>query len=136
MVKMRTGRAVIALLLAISLAPPVLAERAQYGSVMLVGLARDNWSSTGSSNAYAMVCNVNGPDGFLTVRSGPGTDFAKVRAFNRLSILQLDTSQRRWRWVRVVDGFRITTKDGAPQARKNLTVQGWAHDGYLCSFIY
>lgn len=135
MVRVRWGRAAIALLLALSIAPPVLAERAQYGSVMLVGLARDYWSG-GSSRAQAMVCNVNGPDGFLTVRSGPGTNYSKARAFNRLAILQLDTSQRRGRWVRVLGGYRITTKDGAPQGRKNLPVQGWAHDGYLCSFIY
>jgi hypothetical protein len=119
MVKMRKGRAVIALLLAISLAPPVLAERAQYGSVMLVGLARDHWSLTGSSNAYAMVCNVNEPDGFLTVRSGPGTDFGKVRALG----------QGCGRLSHHHQGRRTA-------ARKNLTVQGWAHDGYLCSFIY
>jgi hypothetical protein len=126
---------VIALGAALCVASPVLAERAQYGAVLLVGLARDHWSG-GSAQAQAMVCNVNGPDGFLTVRTGPGTDFAKVRAFNRLAILRLDTSERRGRWVRVLDGYRITTKDGAPQGRKNLAVQGWVHDGYLCSFIY
>lgn len=129
------GRAILAVLLSLICALPVAAERAQYGQVLLVGLARDNWNSRTGIND-TMVCNVNGPDGFLSIRTGPGTSYKQARAFNRLAIVRVDTSERRGRWVRVLGAYRITTKDGWPQTHKNLPVQGWAHDGYLCSFIY
>jgi hypothetical protein len=112
------------------------AEEANYGAVYLSGLARDNsWPLNDFPMHNAMVCNVNGPDGFLSVRSGPGSDFDQVRAFNRLAILEVDTSQRRGNWVRIVGGARTHTVDGYLQDYKALPVTGWAHDGYLCDFI-
>ena len=42
-----------------------------------------------------MVCNVNGPDGFLSIRSGPGSDFEAVRKLKRLAIVEVDDSERR-----------------------------------------
>ena len=83
-----------------------------------------------------MVCNVNGPDGFLTVRKGPGTSYEKVRAFERLAVLRVDITQRQGRWVRVIDGSRSVRKTGESQAYRHLPVEGWVHDGYLCSFLY
>jgi len=123
--------------LVLVLATPVAqAETRTYGRVDLGGLARDtDWPYNAPGLSYAMVCNVNGPDGFLSVRSGPSTDFEQVRAFNRLAILEVDTTNRRGNWVRVIDGHRTHTKDGVPQDFKPLTVSGWAHDGFLCSFI-
>jgi len=94
--------------LVLVLATPVAqAETRTYGRVDLGGLARDtDWPYNAPGLSYAMVCNVNGPDGFLSVH-----------------------------WVRVIDGHRTHTKDGVPQDFKPLTVSGWAHDGFLCSFI-
>lgn len=113
-----------------------VAEERTYGAVDLTGLSRDtDWPYNTAGQSYAMVCNVNGPDGFLSVRAGPGSDYAQVRAFNRLAILTVDTSQRRGNWVRVVDGARTHTKDGARQDYNPLPVSGWAHDGYLCGFL-
>ncbi|SLN18704.1 hypothetical protein [Pseudooctadecabacter jejudonensis] len=129
-------KSVIFALLAMTMAAPVLAETRTYGRVDLTGLSRDtSWPYNAAGLSYVMVCNVNGPDGFLTVRSGPGTDFAQERAFNRLAILEVDTTQRRGNWVRVVDAHRTHTKDGAVQDFKPLPVSGWAHDGYMCSFL-
>ena len=69
---------------AVLVAPAVHAEEATYGNVYLSGLARDvDWPFNAAGISSAMVCNVNGPDGFLSVRSGPGTNYEQVRAFNR-----------------------------------------------------
>ncbi|MFK7835380.1 MAG: hypothetical protein AB8B60_04105 [Sulfitobacter sp.] len=114
----------------------VSAEYRIYGEVELAGLARANWGLSSIALLDAMVCNVNGPDGFLTVRSGPGSSYGKVRAFNRLAILTVDIRERRGRWVRIVDGYRSVTLNGRSQQVKNLPVQGWAHDGYLCDFYH
>jgi len=131
---MKSG--ILCVLAAVMIAPMAVAEERSYGAVYLSGLARDSdWPYNAAGISSAMVCNVNGPDGFLSVRSGPGTEYEQVRAFNRLAILEVDTTNRRGNWVRVVDGSRTHTKDGAPQAYNHLAVQGWAHDGYLCSFV-
>ncbi|MCX7566432.1 SH3 domain-containing protein [Sulfitobacter sp. F26169L] len=123
-------------LIALLTAPPVMAERGDYGYVTLNGLARDIWPQVPNLGAWrAMVCNVNGPDGFLSVRSGPGTDFKVVRSFNRLAVIELDASERRGRWVRVTGAFRHMTPEGRPTSQRNLPVQGWVHNGYLCAFI-
>ena len=113
---------------------PVAAEQRTYGEVYLNGLLRDQNLRQGNENA--MVCNVNGPDGFLTIRSGPGTEYASVRKLKRLAVLALDTSQRRGNWIRVYGAHRNTTPEGRAQSYKGLPVQGWAHDGYLCDFIH
>ena len=126
---------IIATFLALMSVPAAQAETRTYGQVDLTGLARDSWPYNPSGESFAMVCNVNGPDGFLSVRSGPGTDFEQVRAFNRLAILTVDTRERRGNWVRIVGGQRTHTKDGTPQDYRPLDVQGWAHDGYLCDFL-
>lgn len=134
---MRKREAVLAaFLLYFGLGSSVVAEDRTYGDVYLSGLARTSWAYNPPGIQSAMVCNVNGPDGFLTVRSGPDTSFAKVRAFNRLAILDVNTARRSGRWVRVVHGYRTVTKDGFSQQPKDLPVEGWAHDGYLCDFIH
>lgn len=118
------------------LALPVQAETANYGRIDLTGLARDNsWPFNPPDLNFVMVCNVNGPDGFLSVRSGPGTEHKIKRKLSRLAILTVDTTNRRGNWVRVVDAHRSHTKDGVPQEYKSLHVSGWAHDGYLCGFL-
>lgn len=124
------------ILAALLAASPVAAENAFYGEVSLEGLARENsWPYNPAGVSYAMVCNVNGPDGFLTIRSGPGADFGAARKLNRLAVIEVDTRQRQGNWVRVIGAYRDYSKDGQPQNHKPLPVSGWAHDGYLCDFI-
>ena len=125
-----------ALLLTAAMPIAVNAENAVYGEVQLSGLARDNWPLSSNSRLDTMVCNVNGPDGYLTVRSGPDVSYPQVRAFARLAILTVDISQRRGNWVRIVDGYRSVTPDGVLRPGKRLAIEGWAHDGYLCDFIH
>lgn len=115
------------------IAPPAMAERGHSGNVYLKGLARDVWPDSGLWRA--MVCNVNGPDGFLSVCAGAGTNFEVVRSFNRLAVLNLDLSQRRGRWVRVTGGYRNVSQQSNPVARRDLPVRGWVHDGYLCAYV-
>jgi hypothetical protein len=76
---------------------------------------------------------VNGPDGFLSIRSGPGSDFKTVLKLNRLAIVEVDDSERRGR---VINAYRTVSPQGHSVPLKQLPVQGWAHDGYLCSFIH
>ena len=112
------------------------AEYADYGRIELNGLARDNsWPLNAPGESYAMVCNVNGPDGFLSIRNGPGTNHGVNRSLKRLATVTVDTSQRRGRWVRVLDAHRSFSTTGQRVDYRPLTVQGWAHDGYLCGFI-
>ncbi|WP_298857688.1 SH3 domain-containing protein [uncultured Sulfitobacter sp.] len=127
----------IALLVVAALcAAPVAAERRSYGDVLLRGLARDFWVQQPAAKAWrAMVCNVNGPDGFLSVRSGPGTGFKVARSFERLAVIDLDLTERRGRWVRVTGAHRQMSPEGIRVQRRNLPVQGWVHDGYLCAFV-
>ena len=114
-----------------------MAENRTYGQVWLTGLARNSWHLNSPGLENAMVCNVNGPDGFLTIRACADTSCASERKLERLAIVVVDTSQRYGRWVRVVDAYRSVDKYGRPLSKvKNLTVQGWAHDGYLCDFIF
>lgn len=128
-------RPMIAIALAATLVAPAIAEVDVYGNIYLGGLARDvQWSFNAAGETNVMVCNVNGPDGYLSVRSGPGTGYAEIRSFNRLAILIVDTRQRDGNWVKVVDGMRSHTAGGVPQDFKRLPVTGWAHDSYLCSF--
>lgn len=118
------------------IASPASAENADYGSVSLGGLAREtSWPFNPAGLDNTMVCNVNGPDGFLSIRSGPSANTKAVRKLNRLAIIEVDTRQRNGNWVRVVDAYRTHTKDGTRQDYKSLSVTGWAHDGYLCSFL-
>ena len=113
-----------------------LAERADYGQIELTGLARDvSWPLNAPGVSNAMVCNVNGPDGFLSIRSGPATSYRAVRKLKRLATVEVDTSQRQGRWVRVRTAYRTFTPDGRAQGYKDLSVSGWAHDRYLCSYI-
>lgn len=126
----------IALALSLALAAPATAESRTYGTVDLNGLARDMWAHTAPAVMLAMVCNVNGPDGYLSIRSGPGTNYEIRRNLKRLAILRVDTSQRRGHWVRVLTAWRETTPEGWPQAHRSLHVEGWAHDGYMCDFLY
>lgn len=121
--------------LATILALPVAAEMASYGRVELNGLARESWPYNPAGLSNAMVCNVNGPDGWLAVRSGPGADFTAERKLKRLAIVEVDTRQRRGHWVRVVTAYRTHSPDGQPQEMRALPVSGWAHDGYLCDFL-
>jgi len=53
----------------LSLTAPAQAENRDYGDVSLTGLARESWPlNPGIQTSLAMVCNVNGPDGFLSIR--------------------------------------------------------------------
>ncbi|MGR3484780.1 MAG: hypothetical protein ACU0BF_05505 [Paracoccaceae bacterium] len=125
------------MLIAALLAGPAAAETASYGRIDLHGLARDNsWPLNPPGRSYAMVCNVNGPDGFLSIRNGPGTQHAVNRSLKRLAILDVDTAQRIGNWVAVRGAHRTHHADtGQPVTFRDLPVTGWAHDGYLCDFI-
>lgn len=116
-------------------ATAAMAEEATYGAVDLTGLARNSWSSNPPGESNAMVCNVNGPDGFLTVRDAPASGAAAMRKLERLAIVVVDTSDRQGHWIRVLSAHRTHTTEGQPQAFKALPVAGWAHDGYLCDFL-
>lgn len=134
----RAARSPIAAMLAalvVTAAPAGVAETRDYGAIYLNGLARDSWPLNPPGVSYAMVCNVNGPDGFLSVRAGPGTDAPIRRKLNRLAILEVDTRHRSGHWIRVNTAFRSHSKTGRPIAHKSLHVEGWAHDGYLCDFL-
>lgn len=112
------------------------AEDRTYGDIYLSGLARDSWPHNPEGEWYAMVCNVNGPDGYLSVRSGPGTKHEVLRNLERLAIVTVDTGQRQGHWVRVVGAHRDHSPDGDALAdRRHLPVAGWAHDNYLCDFL-
>ncbi len=131
-----TPRAIVLAAAAALLALPAMAERADYGRIELMGLARDtSWPLNAPGESFAMVCNVNGPDGYLSIRTGPGTNHSEARRLNRLARVTVDTSNRRGNWVRVLNADRRFTKDGRSQPYKALPVSGWAHDGYLCSFM-
>lgn len=113
-----------------------LAEHATYGSVELTGLARDtDWPHNSPGSANTMVCNVNGPDGFVSIRNGPGTNHRVNRSLKRLAIIEVDSGQRRGNWVRVLTAYRTHTTNGRRQNEKSLHVSGWVHDGFLCSFL-
>ena len=112
------------------------AEYNSYGHVDLNGLARETWPLNPPGIEYAMVCNVNGPDGFLSIRLGPGTQHKIARKLNRLATIEIDTRQRKGRWVRVNTAHRDVSKTGKSVAFKSLHVSGWAHDAYLCDFMY
>lgn len=114
---------------------PALAETATYGNVDLTGLARDSWSLNPPGESNAMVCNVKGSDGFLTVHKKPAAGSASARKLKRLAILVVDTSQRRGNWVKVLSAHRTHTVQGSPQTFKNLPVKGWADDRKLCDFL-
>lgn len=130
------GKLFLGLGLVVFMASSALAETATYGDVDLYGLSRNNsWPLNPPGNDFAMVCNVNGPDGWLAIRSGPGTNFTAKRKLKRLSILEIDTRERKGHWVKVRTAHRDHTPNGRLQAHKNLHVTGWAHDDHLCDFI-
>ena len=111
------------------------AETRTYGSVDLMGLARASWDLNPLGESNAMVCNVNGPDGFLTIRARPTSSSKANRRLKRLAIVVIDTRQRVGKWVRVVTANRTHSPNGRIQQFKNLHVTGWAHSNYLCDFI-
>lgn len=118
------------------IALPASAEEADYGQITLTGLARESWPLNPAGLDFAMVCNVNGPDGFLSVRAGPGTDHKVKRRLKRLAILEVDTRARQGNWVQVTTAFRSHSDRGTPlKSNKDLHITGWAHDGYLCDFL-
>lgn len=111
------------------------AETRTYGSVDLTGLARASWNLNPLGESNAMVCNVNGPDGFLTIRAQPNSSSKAKRRLKRLAIVVIDTRERVGKWVKVVTANRTHSINGRPQQFKNLHVSGWAHSNFLCDFI-
>ena len=111
------------------------AEVADYGNIELTGLSRDvSWPLNEAGEANALVCNVNGPDGFLAIRSGPGTEHETLIKLERLAYVTVDTRERDSNWVRVVGTSRGWTPEGKRAEHEDYGVSGWAHDGYLCSY--
>ena len=119
------------------MAAHAVAETAVYGEVELMGLDRGNWPLNPSfATQLSMVCNVNGPDGFLSIRSGLGSEFKAVRKLKRLAIVEVNAKERRGRWLRVLHAYRQVSAGGRGIPLRELPVQGWAHDGYLCAFLH
>lgn len=114
---------------------PAFAETATYGSVDLTGLARNSWPLNPPGKSNAMVCNVNGPDGFLTIRTSSSSSSTPVRKLNRLAIVVINTGERNGNWIRVLSAHRNHTIRGRRQDFESIPVTGWAHDGYLCDFL-
>ena len=125
-------------LVALVFSGSVSAEWATYENVELYGLSRDgSWNEVGSKYRYSMVCNVNGDDGFLSVRSCASTDCKIKRNLKRLATVRVNITQTKQNgnWVRVTTAFRTHTEDGFQyDETKDLHVSGWAHTGYLCDF--
>lgn len=112
------------------------AEYGRYGNVTLQGLSRNAWEYRDLGLQYTMVCNVNGRDGFLSVRSGPGTQYGIRRQLNRLAILTVDTRYRHGNWIYVRTAIRAHDPWGYRlDFTQNLHVEGWAHTGYMCEFL-
>lgn len=119
---------------AILCAAQAQAEYRTYGTVSLNGLVTDG-PNANAAFSTAMVCSVNGPDGFLTIRSGPGTNYRSNRKLNRLATLTIDPSQRRGSWIPVRTAVRTHSKAGRPLGyEKSLHVTGWAHRNYICDY--
>lgn len=120
------------------IAAPAFAEYARYGEVDLNGLSRNgSWQQYEPGYLSSMVCNVNGPDGFLSVRSGPGTNYAIRRNLKRLAIVTVDTRYRQGSWVYVRTAYRAHDESGYQlRGHRNLHVEGWAHSGHLCDFTF
>ena len=115
------------------LAAGASAEERVYNDIRLTGLAAPQWGP-GDPLATPMVCNVNGPDGWLAVRAGPGSDHEIRRKLKRLVVFEVNKDERVGPWVRVWTAYRLTDQDGRRIAKKSLHVEGWAHTGYLCSW--
>lgn len=123
----------VAIALGLLTAPAAIAEQRIYGEVRLEGLAHPTWGA-GDPLATPVVCNVNGPDGWLAVRSGPGTQHEIRRKLKRLVIFEVNKDERVGPWVKVWTAYRLTDENGRRIARKSLHVEGWAHTGYLCNW--
>ena len=108
-------------------------EQGNYGEIRLTGLAHPTWG-VGDPLATPVVCNVNGPDGWLAVRAGPGTQYEARRKLKRLVVFEVNTDERVGPWVKVWTAYRLTDSDGRRIAKKSLHVEGWAHTGYLCNW--
>ena len=128
-------RITLAAVAAATLAKSAVAEQATYGAVELTGLARNSWPLNPPGESNTMVCNVNGPGGFLTIREAPTSQSASARKLERLAIIVVDTGERQGNWIRVLSAHRTHTTDGQRQDHKALPVYGWAHDNYLCDFL-
>ena len=97
-----------------------VAEEAEYGKISLNGLSRNvDWPNNPAGESSSMVCNVNGPDGYVSVRSGPGTDYEIKRSLKRLAIIDIDTRDRQGHWVKVL-GPDLMGSDGI--GKKKTTV--------------
>jgi hypothetical protein len=117
-------------------ASTVAAEERTYGAIDLNGLSRASWGYNPAGVYNTMVCNVNGSDGYLAIRNGPGSSYHANRKLNRLAIVEVDTRNRNGHWVEVRTAYRTHSKSGRRLSQeKNLHVSGWAHDGYLCDFL-
>ena len=111
------------------------AETRTYGSIDLPGLAKASWNLNPLGESNAMVCNVNGPDGFLTIRAQPNSNSKAKRRLKRLAIVVVDTREQVGKWVKVVTANRTHSPSGQSQPLKDLRVTGWAHSNYLCDFL-
>ena len=128
------------LALAVFVSVPAMAEYATYENVELYGLSRENsWLAPDFEHGYttSMVCDVNGPDGYLAIRSGPSTNRSIKRKLKRLAIVVVDTNRISGdgRWIKVVDAYRTHDTNGFQYDETiELPVNGWASTRYLCDY--
>lgn len=103
---------------------------------LIIGLARDG-SFTLREGPWptVMVCNLDDPQDYISVRTGPGEEHAIARSLNRFAVVVVDASQRQGNWVRVLGAGRTEDVHGDTVDPVDLPVTGWAHDGYLCDFL-
>jgi hypothetical protein len=126
------------LLLIVSLvATSAFAEYATYENVELIGLSRDNsWLFQPAGPSTSMVCDVNGPDGFVSVRSCASTKCKIRRNLKRIAIVEVDTRYRKGHWVWVNTAYRTHSTDGFQYDETiDLDVQGWVYDSFLCDYL-
>jgi hypothetical protein len=113
------------------------AEYGRYGFVSLDGNSRDNGALKPPGFADVMVCDVNGPDGFLAVRTAPWIADNILRKIERLAIMRVDSQQRSGKWIYAREVFRTVDKFGfGVGGTKDLGASGWVHTDHLCDFHY
>lgn len=113
------------------------AEYGDYGYVSLDGNSLENGALRPPGLSDVMVCDVNGKDGWLAVRTAPWIADNILRKLERLAILRVDSQQRSGRWIYVREAYRTVDKNGFYIGGvKTLGVSGWVHTDHLCDFHY
>ncbi len=110
------------------------ADEGRVGDVTLLGLARDvTWSHTAPGYDYTLACGLPA-GGSLAVHDAPDAAAPVTAALEPMITVEVDTSERRDGWIRVVAADRSFTPDGKRSAYTSLLVEGWTRDDHLCAY--